>query len=113
MPLPSTLSRPRSPSSCHAPSPPGTTHADEDAALRLPTPPWRGQAHPIRARGRPPRPRSSAARGMAECSAGASGYIGVVTFDEKPAAALVPGDQVVYRDGSQMARADLRTIASV
>ncbi len=50
---------------------------------------------------------------MAACSAGASGYIGVVTFDEKPAAALVPGDQVVYRNGSQSARADLRTIATV
>jgi hypothetical protein len=37
----------------------------------------------------------------------------VVTFDEKPAATLVPGDQVVYRDGSQLARADLRTIATV
>jgi hypothetical protein len=51
---------------------------------------------------------------MAACSAQASGYIGVVTFDEKPAAALVPGDQVVQRDGgSQLARADLRTIARV
>jgi hypothetical protein len=50
---------------------------------------------------------------MAACSAGASGYIGVVTFDEKPAIALVPGDQVVHRDGSQLARADLRTIARV
>jgi len=50
---------------------------------------------------------------MAACSARASGYIGVVTFDEKPAAALVPGDQVVYRDGSHSARADLRTIATV
>lgn len=50
---------------------------------------------------------------MAACSAGASGYIGVVTFDEKPATTLVPGDQVVYRDGSQLARADLRTIARV
>ena len=50
---------------------------------------------------------------MAACSAGASGYIGEVTFDEKPAAALVPGDQVVYRNGSQLARADLRTIATV
>jgi hypothetical protein len=37
----------------------------------------------------------------------------VVTFDEKPAAALVPGDQVVQRSGSQLARADLRTIAAV
>ena len=50
---------------------------------------------------------------MAACSAGASGRFGLVTFDEKPATALVPGDQVVYRDGSQLARADLRTIARV
>jgi hypothetical protein len=50
---------------------------------------------------------------MAACSARASGYIGVVTFDEKPAAALVPGDQVVQRSGSQLSRADLHTVASV
>jgi hypothetical protein len=35
-----------------------------------------------------------------------------VTFDEKPAAALVPGDQLVER-GSKLSRARLTTIRSV
>ena len=83
--------------------------------MRLSTPPWRERRHIVsgRARGAPASPGRRLRAGLAACSAEASGYVGAVTFDEKPAAALVPGDQVVERDGSQLARADLRTIARV
>ena len=36
-----------------------------------------------------------------------------MTFEEKPAADLVAGDQIVERDGSKLARARLTTIRSV
>ena len=36
-----------------------------------------------------------------------------MTFDEKPAAALVPGDQLVQRNGSRLAPAQMREIAVV
>jgi hypothetical protein len=36
-----------------------------------------------------------------------------VTFEEKPAGALVPGDQIVQRDGSRLAPARMLRVSSV